>query len=144
MIYIFPYISDGPLWNDKVTREIGHCKVSWWTSLLAISNIVHTEDQVRIVYTYSYFIELEHPLSNESIFELLIHFILCLQCLVVSWYMSADMQIAFVGFGLLYVTTKSRVWGWIFIILTYLLGAFVTFAVAYANKFHGVLPVYVR
>jgi len=58
--------------------------------------------------------------------------------------MSADMQLTAIGLGLLYVMTKHQMLGWIAILSTFTIGAFLTFYVAYTNNVHAVLPVYIR
>ena len=46
IIFILPYTGEGPLWNQRVMNEVANCRESWWTNLLAISNIIKTDKQV--------------------------------------------------------------------------------------------------
>ena len=48
VIYILPYLADGPLWNIRIQPTAEMCKATWWTDLLAINNIVNSKPQVRL------------------------------------------------------------------------------------------------
>lgn len=46
IIYIFPYLNDGPLWKHRVIKEVVNCKASFWADVFAVSNIFENEHQV--------------------------------------------------------------------------------------------------
>lgn len=46
IIYIFPFLSDGPLWNERVMHEVNNCKETAWSNFLAINNFIKPEKQV--------------------------------------------------------------------------------------------------
>ncbi|XKL64687.1 hypothetical protein PGB90_004773 [Kerria lacca] len=106
-IYVFPYVSDGPIWDSFVTDEINRCKISWWANILAISNIVEVDNQ----------------------------------CLIISWYISTDMQLTLIGLVLMYVISKNRKLGICLTVLSLFLGMAITFVMTYVNRYHGLLPI---
>ncbi|XP_065206402.1 O-acyltransferase like protein-like isoform X2 [Planococcus citri] len=108
IIYILPYTGEGPMWDYRVMNEVTKCKESWWANLLAINNIVKTDQQ----------------------------------CLVISWYISTDIQLAIIGGILLYIFTKNEKIGIYAIGFTLVVSITTTFTVAYINKFHGLLRLY--
>lgn len=66
------------------------------------------------------------------------------QCLVISWYISADIQLAVVGGILLFTFAKNRKAGIIASVIALIGFITVTFMVAYWNQFHGILRLYMR
>ncbi|XP_065201228.1 nose resistant to fluoxetine protein 6-like [Planococcus citri] len=64
------------------------------------------------------------------------------QCLLISWYISADIQLAIIGGILLYIFTKNRKIGIFAIFFALMVFAAITFTVAYINQFHGILRLY--
>lgn len=45
--HILPHISEGPLWNYRVIPTAETCKITWWTDLMAVSNIFTAKKQVH-------------------------------------------------------------------------------------------------
>lgn len=108
VIFILPYMSDGPLWTERVFREVNNCGSTWWANLLIVNNFVDVEKQ----------------------------------CLVVSWYISTDIQLCIIGGFLMYIMTKHQKCGLILTAFVFLLSAAITFTVAYVNHYDGVLRLY--
>lgn len=64
------------------------------------------------------------------------------QCLVISWYISTDIQLTLLGSILLFIVCKNRKIGAFATIMTFITAAGVTFAITYINQFHGILRLY--
>ncbi|XP_065204696.1 nose resistant to fluoxetine protein 6-like [Planococcus citri] len=108
IIFILPYTGDGPLWNYKITREVNNCMRSWWASLLAINNVVRTDQQ----------------------------------CLISSYYISLDIQLAIIGVIIVYIASKNERKGILATALLFVISIIITFFIAYLNRFHGTLKPY--
>ncbi|XP_023942312.2 uncharacterized protein LOC112048860 [Bicyclus anynana] len=60
IIYVMPYISDGPVWQILMHPEIDICRKNWWITLLMLGNYVDTEN---ICYTVLWSIPCDFHLS---------------------------------------------------------------------------------
>lgn len=50
IMYVVPYLGDGPLWKYYVWREAEYCQENWWASIFAVANIFNVERQVSMIY----------------------------------------------------------------------------------------------
>lgn len=133
LIYVFPYTNEGPLWVSKVATEVENCKITFWDNFFAVSNIRNTNKMVIFCIT---------PLTKHT--NAREFAILFLQCLIVSWYISVDIQLTILGCILMLITVKSKVLGIVATIFTFTVAAIVTGVIAYANNYHALLPAYFR
>jgi len=53
---LFVYFGDGPLWlyTDPEYDTYGACKDNWWTNLLYVNNLVHSNRQVCCIFLYNH------------------------------------------------------------------------------------------
>ncbi|XP_065224461.1 nose resistant to fluoxetine protein 6-like isoform X3 [Planococcus citri] len=65
-------------------------------------------------------------------------------CVIASWYISVDIQLAIIGGILLYILSKNTKIGVIVTIASFILSIVVTFITAYKNHFYGLLRVYLN
>lgn len=52
--FIIPHVSNGPLWASIIWPEADKCKKYWWANILAISNLVDAENQVKTFFQLNF------------------------------------------------------------------------------------------
>ncbi|XKL64038.1 hypothetical protein PGB90_004124 [Kerria lacca] len=99
----------------------------------AIMHFVKILNIILIIYGHRFIFFIGYPKSNSDEAE---------ECLVVSWYISADIQLAIVGSVLLFIATRNRKIGIYATVFAFVIFSGITFTVAYVNKFNGILRLY--
>ncbi|CAH1248349.1 Hypp8112 [Branchiostoma lanceolatum] len=49
--WVIPQLFMGPMWHSRMTSDLDACRANWWTNVLYINNIVHT-DHVCLGWTW--------------------------------------------------------------------------------------------
>ncbi|XP_065211272.1 O-acyltransferase like protein-like isoform X2 [Planococcus citri] len=66
------------------------------------------------------------------------------QCLIASWYISVDIQLAIIGGILLYIFSRNAKLGILAVAVLFITSIAMTFIYAYVNQFHGLLRYYLN
>lgn len=45
-------LGDGPIWDERVLREVERCQQNWWANLLYINNYVNVQGLVSYCISY--------------------------------------------------------------------------------------------
>jgi len=45
--FVIPHLGDGPFWASRIWVEADKCKNYWWANVLAVSNYIPVENQVK-------------------------------------------------------------------------------------------------
>jgi len=45
--FIIPHLGNGPFWASRIWPEADKCKNYWWANVLAVSNYIPVENQVK-------------------------------------------------------------------------------------------------
>lgn len=45
--FVIPHLGNGPFWASRMWPEADKCKNYWWANLLAASNFIEVDNQVK-------------------------------------------------------------------------------------------------
>lgn len=114
---IFYKLGSGPLWNKIIGSEKGYCEQNWWTNILLLNNYINVENLVSVMQK----IELKFNLLKYIFF----------QCVIQSWYLAADFQLAILAMPLNILIKKNNKFCWFIIFSLLLVSVTIPFSLVY-------------
>lgn len=55
--FVIPHLGNGPFWASRIWPEAEKCKNYWWANLLAVSNFIEVDNQVKSLF-FIFFLKL--------------------------------------------------------------------------------------
>lgn len=46
MVFLLPYIGNGPEWNERIGPQVQRCEQNWWINLLHMQSYVKSDEMV--------------------------------------------------------------------------------------------------
>lgn len=118
-VTILNYVGTGPMWYRIHHQAVVNCEKYWWSSLLYVQNYVNP---LNIVSS---------QMRHKILFLLLFPIFLIQQCITQTWYLSADMQMFWLGPILLYPLYLWPIFGGVLLFTVLMLSCWASFAVTY-------------